>query len=128
MLVADLRETCIQDLAQETLYTQLEHTEAHAIGTWMLTNAASLAEPTSDSDTMMTEPAPMERVVNEATVPQEPTEPRVEELHAGKFSPEHLWTTLQTQWEIKEQPFHSDVPVIGKSVAAFRRAWLSILF
>jgi GT2 family glycosyltransferase len=39
---------------------------------------------------------------------------------------EHLWRDLQAQWDIKEQPFHSDAPIVGGGIAAFRHAWNSV--
>ncbi|RMF02725.1 MAG: glycosyltransferase family 2 protein [Chloroflexi bacterium] len=37
-----------------------------------------------------------------------------------------LWQTLQTEWELKEYPFQSQVPLIGPGIVAFRQGWNNI--
>ncbi|MEM4724494.1 MAG: glycosyltransferase family 2 protein [Candidatus Hadarchaeum sp.] len=39
---------------------------------------------------------------------------------------EDLLSALHAQWQIKEQPFHSDIPILGRFIAAFRSAWNNI--
>ena len=39
---------------------------------------------------------------------------------------ERLRAELHSRWEIKEQPFRSDAPLVGKGIVAFRQAWNNI--
>ncbi len=50
----------------------------------------------------------------------------VSEPPAATLIPEPLWTKLLTEGEIREQPFHSDAPLVGESIAAFREAWNNV--
>ncbi len=54
----------------------------------------------------------------------------VQQAHSGQMSeldPTYSsWRRLLAGWEIKEQPFRSDVPVLGKGIAAFREAWNNV--
>ncbi len=87
-MVSDLQNSCVQDQPLETLYTQLEYTEEHAIGA------------------------------------------QVQKAASGQMSESDLaqsvWGRLAAQWEVKEQPFHSNAPVLGSGIAAFREAWNNI--
>jgi GT2 family glycosyltransferase len=49
-----------------------------------------------------------------------------EPLGAAFETWENLWSDLQARWDIKERPFHSDAPIVGGGIAAFRHAWNSV--
>ena len=50
-----------------------------------------------------------------------------EKTTAGQRSEQsEILAEIHQRWVIKEQPFHSDVPVIGPLIAAFRHWWNSI--
>ncbi len=45
---------------------------------------------------------------------------------AASPTEEGKWERLRTEYRIEEQPFHSDLPLIGPAVAAFRSAWNNV--
>jgi len=138
-LLVRLREACahVEEKSQCALYTQLDHIQEHAVGTRIL-KAAQLspleAEPPPASQPVPEAqelPARVESIG--AEVPSEVSEAQelpvqAESTDAEVLSEvsEDLLAALHARWQIKEQPFHSNFPVIGRFIAAFRQAWNNI--
>ncbi len=115
-LVTRLRDTCMPDTEQDPLYALLKQTEAQAVGHALHAGLQPIEknELSLGAGDVATESSPMLEV-------DERSEAVASESDAGD-----LWCTLHTFWEIKEQPFHSDTPLIGEGIVAFRRAWNNV--